>query len=480
MDFKAVINKFKRSSGGGRTCFLVIQPDAVYLSTPLKGEQPSRFEVSESNWEQAVEKALSVAANGYDSLQVVLSHHYYQMFQIDKPAMPREEWSTALPFLLKDLITERATDIVADAAELSHSSKVQSYVLPRKVLDKIVLLANQANLPLEAVIPEDCVWGHTAGELGNFILLQRSVKGHFRVSAFVERTIAFHRTIRSVTPPLTGVPTSEMQMESLSLELQRSIDYLSSQLRNVQLHQLKVCCDEEDENELVQSLNYRLSTNVSPLLAEEHEQSGNVLADIASTSALRVNLYPEHLKPKKDPLSFKNVVAAWGIAAAVILFSYGYVTWQSIAINDEIATVKSKGQRLKSELEQYQAQLSQHQPDADKLAAKARLEREISAQKNSLTLVGRFDNSQRVGYSGVMHSLAKLGNKEISLSDIYISHNTLNIKGLAKSPSSVPSWVSQFKNEINLVGRTFDNVTIGRNEKGIVTFELKALEGEKK
>ncbi len=480
MDFKAVINKFKRSSKGGRTCFLVIQPDAVYLSTSLQSELPSRFEVTESNWEKAVEQALSVAANAYDSLQVVLSHSYYQMYQIDKPAMPREEWPTALPFLLKDLISERTTDIVADAVELSNSNKVQSYVLPRNVLDKIVLLANRANLTLAAVVPEDCVWGHTAGELGNFILLQRSVKGHFRVSAFVERTIAFHRSIRSVTPPLTGVPTSEMQMESLSLELQRSIDYLSSQLRNVQLHQLKVCCDEEDENELVQSLNYRLSTNVSLLLAEEHELSGNVLADIASTAALRVNLYPDYLKPKKDPLAFKNVVASWGIAAALILFSYGYVTWQSSGIEDEIATAKSKSKSMKSELAQYQAQLSKHQPDANKLAAKARLEREINAQRNSLKAVGRFDNSQRVGYSGVMHSLAKLGNKEISLSEIHISNNTLNLKGLAKSPSSVPSWVNQFKNEINLVGRTFDNVTIGRNEKGIVTFELKALEGEKK
>ncbi|MEX3074325.1 PilN domain-containing protein [Vibrio alginolyticus] len=481
MDFKAVLDKFKRTSGGGRTCFLVIQPDAVYLSTSVKRGRPSRFEVSESNWEKAAEQALSVAAGSYDSLKVVLSHNYYQMYQIDKPAMPRHEWPAALPFLLKELISERAVDIVADAVELSNSNKVQSYVLPRKVLDKIVQLANRVHLPLDAVIPEDCVWGHTAGELGNFILLQRSVKGHFRISAFVERTIAFHRSIRSVTPPLTGVPTSEMQMDSLSLELQRSIDYLSSQLRNVQLHQLKVCCDEEDENELVQSLNFRLSTKVSPLLPEEHELSGNVLADIATASnALRINLYPEYLKPKKELLTLKNVVISWGVLAAMILSSYGYVTWQNSVIKDEIAIEKSKGSILKSELQHYQVKLSKHQPDANKLAAKARLEREISAKRDSLKAVGKFDQSQRVGYSGVMQSLAKLSSNEISLSEIDISNNTLNLKGLAKSPSSVPGWVNNFKNEISLVGRTFDDVTIGRNEKGIVTFELKALEGEKK
>ncbi len=141
---------------------------------------------------------------------------------------------------------------------------------------------------------------------------------------------------------------------------------------------------------------------------------------------------------------------------------------------------KSKSSILKSELQQYQTQLSKHQPDANKLAAKARLEREVSAKRDSLKAVGRFDDSQRVGYSAVMQALAKVSNNEISLSEIHINNKTLDLKGLAKSPSSVPSWVNQFKNEISLVGRTFNDVTIGRNEKGIVTFELKALEGEKK
>ncbi|MCE1777139.1 hypothetical protein LWT33_24145, partial [Enterobacter hormaechei] len=102
------------------------------------------------------------------------------------------------------------------------------------------------------------------------------------------------------------------------------------QLRHVQLHQMKVCCDEEDEHELVQSLNYRLSTKVSPLIHEDNELSGHVLANTATAAnALHVNLYPDYLKPKKELLTLKNVVISWGVAAAAIFLSYGYVTWQS-------------------------------------------------------------------------------------------------------------------------------------------------------
>lgn len=475
MDLKAALDKLKRSSVSGRTCFLVIQPDAVYLSSPTKSSRLSKFEITESNWERACEQALSVAASSYDSLTVVLSHNYYQMYQIDKPAMPRNEWPSALPFLLKELISERAIDIIADAAELPNSNKVQAYVLSRKILDKIVLLANRVQLKLDAIIPEDDIWGDTSGELGNFLLLQRSARGHFRISAFVEHTIAFHRSIRSVTPPLTGVPSSDLQMDSLSLELQRSIDYLSSQLRHVQLHQLKVCCDDEDEKELVESLNYRLSTKVSPLLAEEHELSGHVLADtaLATLSARRVNLYPDFLKPKKNLLTLRNVAISWGVAAALIFLSYGYVTWQSQGVEDEIAIVKSRGDIMKSELTRQQTKLRKHQPDTNKLAAKTRLEREVKAKRDSLKAVGKYDDSQRTGYSAVMQSLAKLGSNYISLSEIRIDNTTLDLKGLARSPSAVPNWVSQFKNEISLVGRTFDDVKIGRNEDNIVTFELK-------
>lgn len=481
MNVKAILDKFMRPPSGGRSCFLVIQPDAVYLSTSVNSTRPSQFDISESNWERAVEQALSVAASSFDSLTVVLSHNYYQMYQIDKPSMPRHEWQSALPFLLKEIISERAIDIIADADELPNSNKIQAYVLSRKILDKIVLLASRAQLPLEAIVPEDSVWGHTAGELGNFLLMQRSVRGHFRISAFVERTIAFHRSIRSVTSPLTSVPSSELQMDSLSLELQRSIDYLSSQLRHVQLHQLKVCCDEEDEQELVQSLNYRLSTKVSALLPEDHELSGHVLANTAAASnALRVNLYPDYLKPKKELLTLKNTIICWGVSAAAILMSYGYVTWQSQGLEDEIAIVKSKGSIMKSELERYQIQLRKYQPDTNKLAAKERLEREIKAKRDSLKAVGKYDDSQRIGYSSVMRSLATLGNNEISLSEIRIGPNTLDLQGLAKTPSSVPNWVNQFKNEISLVGRTFDDVSIARNDQGVVTFELKAREDKKK
>ena len=71
-----------------------------------------------------------------------------------------------------------------------------------------------------------------------------------------------------------------------------------------------------------------------------------------------------------------------------------------------------------------------------------------------------------------MNSLAQLGRNDISLSHIYMTHDTLDIRGFARNANVVPNWIGQFKNELNLVGRAFEKLKIGRNVQDVVTFEL--------
>ncbi|MBF4290777.1 MSHA biogenesis protein MshI, partial [Vibrio anguillarum] len=110
-------------------------------------------------------------------------------------------------------------------------------------------------LELGKVIPEDEVWARSAGDLEHFLLLQRSKNSSFKFDAFVDQKCCFQRTMRGVVSPITGVASSVLQLDGLALELQRSIDYLSSQLKGASLHQLKVLCDGEAQQELVDALN---------------------------------------------------------------------------------------------------------------------------------------------------------------------------------------------------------------------------------
>ncbi|WP_434566560.1 MSHA biogenesis protein MshI [Vibrio chagasii] len=473
MNFKAIVDKLKPSKSNGNTQVVMLGNDAVYISSTEQESQVTSIPFVNGDWESALKKSLNSEAFTSNSLQLIVCANYYQTYQLDKPDIPESEWSVALPFLLKDLVAERVTEITASAVALPTSNKLQVYVLPKKLLDKLVNITNLAQVELKGVAPEDEIWGYSAGELSNFILLQRSTNSHFKLGAFVEHTVCFQRTIRSVVPPLTGVASSALQLDGLALELQRSIDYLSSQIKGTQLHQLKICCDEEDEAELQTALNNTLSSTVSLLVEGERENSESLLVQLAAKKeTFNVNLYPEHLKPKKEYFTLANVAASWGVVGALLLGSYFVMNYQASNLDVELTVLQQDSSQLNKQLNQLNSKLTQHKPSPDKVAAVERLKRETQAKKEALKAVGQYDESQQVGYSGVMNSLAQLGRNDISLSHIYMTHDTLDMSGLARNANVVPNWIGQFKNELNLVGRSFEKLKIGRNDQDVVTFEL--------
>ncbi|MFA0037121.1 MSHA biogenesis protein MshI [Vibrio sp. 10N.261.52.A1] len=473
MNFKAIVDKLKPSKSNGNTQVVMLGNDAVYISSTEQESQVTSIPFVNGDWESALKKSLNSEAFTSNTLQLIVCANYYQTYQLDKPDIPESEWSVALPFLLKDLVAERVTEITASAVALPTSNKLQVYVLPKKLLDKLVNITSSAQVELKGVAPEDEIWGYSAGELSNFILLQRSTNSHFKLGAFVEHTVCFQRTIRSVVPPLTGVASSALQLDGLALELQRSIDYLSSQIKGTQLHQLKICCDEEDEAELQTALNNTLSSTVSLLVEGERENSESLLVQLAAKrETFNVNLYPEHLKPKKEYFTLANVAASWGVVGALLLGSYFVMNYQASNLDAELTALQQESNQLNKQVNQLNSKLTQHKPSPDKVAAVERLKRETQAKKEALKAVGQYDESQQVGYSGVMNSLAQLGRNDISLSHIYMTHDTLDMSGLARNANVVPNWIGQFKNELNLVGRSFEKLKIGRNDQDVVTFEL--------
>ena len=473
MNFKAILDKIKPTNNQGSSQVVMLGNDAVYMSSTEPELQVTSIPVVNGDWESALKKSLNSEAFTSNSLQLIVCANYYQTFQIDKPDIPESEWSVALPFLLKDLVSERVTEITASAVALPTSNKLQVYVLPKKLLDKLVNIANSTQVELSGVAPEDELWGYSAGELSNFILLQRSINSHFKLGAFVENTVCFQRTIRSVVPPLTGVASSALQLDGLALELQRSIDYLSSQIKGTQLHQLKICCDEEDEAELQNALNNTLSSTVSLLVEGERENSESLLVKLAAEKTVfNVNLYPEHLKPKKEYFTLTNVAASWGLVCILLLGGYFVMQYQTSNLDKELTALQHGSNQLNKQVNQLNSKLTQHKPSPEKVAAVARLKRETQAKKEALKAVGQYDESQQVGYSGVMNSLAKLGRNDISLSHIYMTHDILDLSGFARNANVVPNWIGQFKSELNLVGRAFEKLKIGRNDQDVVTFEL--------
>ncbi len=470
MNIASFLEKLKRNKPSSNVLSLVLLEDAIYLT--FDGET-SLFPIDASGWLTALTKAMDNDAYTGASAIVTLGAHHYQSYQVEKPELPPEEWAVGLPFLLKDLVAERVTEIVADGVLLPNSNKLQTYVLSQKVLTPLRALFEKHRIELQRVVPEDEVWAQTLEGVSDFVLLHQSTRSSFKINAYVESKNFFHRTIRGVMAPVTGANANSLQVDGLALELQRSIDYLSSQVKQSQFHKIFICCDDEIDSELKLALEERLSVKVDTLHGED-SACGVLLSLHALHIGLEgINLYPEHLRPKKEYFSLPVVASVWLAIALGMGGVYGYTEYNNTQQQEQIRIAKQQAEQFNGQLKELQNLVGQHQASPAKLATIERMEIAVKAKQESLKAVGQFEEQQQIGYSGVMSALARLGRSDISLNSILIQPNTLNVSGLARNPSVIPNWIKQFKNELDLVGRSFEKLSIGRNEDDIVTFDLR-------
>ncbi len=482
MSLSSLLGRFRHSGHKAARLTIVIQSHVIYLLTEAMvadHQQALMFPITDG-WESALKSALTSGDYSGMAATVVCCSNYYHIYQLDKPDIPQQEWPAALPFLLKDMSGERVTDIIADAALLPDGKKIQAYVLKRATLNQLLTCLHTSNIHLERIIPEDAAWGSVKKDLSGFMLLHRGPKGSFKIAAFVEQQNRFHRTLRNIIVPVTGQAASALQLDSLALELQRSIDYLSSQLRNTDLHQLFLCCDEEEQEELLHGLDERLNVKVLPLVADASRTSGEMLAQVVPLlSAEGINLYPAYLKPKKQTFTLKNVAAVWGIVAVLMLAGYGYYAYSLHRIESDLTLAEQRSERQLAELKHLQEQVKKHKTTPSKLLAAERFEADIQAKEASLAAISHYDQSLQAGYSGVMSALAKLSDKNISVAAIDVNNTRMNLSGLARTPGAIPAWVKRFNSEMELTGRTFEKLNISRNEGDMITFELTTqAEGE--
>ncbi len=104
--------------------------------------------------------------------------------------------------------------------------------------------------------------------------------------------------------------------------------------------------------------------------------------------------------------------------------------YQASNLDAELTTLQHDSKQLNKQVNQLNSQLTRHKPSPEKVAAVTCASQTWDAsKKEALKAVGQYDQTQQVGYSGVMNALAKLGRNDISLSNIYMTHDTLDLSG---------------------------------------------------
>ncbi|MEL6114390.1 PilN domain-containing protein [Photobacterium sp. SP02] len=431
---------------------------------------------SRESWTTAIAQLINTHQLNGCRIRLVLGHGLYQSLVIDKPALPRHELASALPFLVKDLVTEPPANLVADGFAEPIKDRLQVLVAQRSVVQQLVLACLANGCEPELITVDEVVLGQVTAEKQSQLILHSRQHSGLHLTAFKQQVMCFQRQLRGFSQPLTGLEPADLQIDGLALELQRSLDFLSAQLRDAPIAQVLVSCDSDDNEQLADALRQRLNVPVATVSGAPAELTDfdTRVAWAAQLQQPLLNLYSDSLKPQSNWLTLPNLVAGWAVGAVVIASLAGWQSWQEYRAMQLLAQQQARLTQKQTELDNAKAALARHLPSELKVKLSGELEQHLAAKQATLRAIAMHDNSLQAGYATMLQQLAQAASQDISVSRIHVQGQQLDLEGVARHPNAVPGWLQSFAQYPQLADRRFEVMSLGRNEENRVTFMLHA------
>lgn len=205
--------------------------------------------IENNQWQAALLTALNKLPKNCQ-LHLILAPDRYQIIQIDKPSLADNEMLQALPWLVKDLVEIPVDDMVVDYLELpavtSQSNKINVVVCRLSYLKSVVELLHQHKKTVVTIQPEEWLLaGHSLQSSHSTMLVMHQPNQELLIQIVREGAVYFSRRARGFNR-LSAASAAELGMDMLDnllLELQRSMDYFESQLKQPPVRDIRLIID---------------------------------------------------------------------------------------------------------------------------------------------------------------------------------------------------------------------------------------------
>ncbi|MCH1930238.1 pilus assembly protein PilM [Shewanella sp. A25] len=238
----------------------------VYIpETPAQSEQWQSFELNQDNWHDA----FAPLARHFPQakLQLLLAHGRYQLLVADKPSVDEAELAQALIWSIKDMVTIPVPQIHLDYFESPlPSNKLSVVVVEKDKLMKLVQAINELGLSILGISIEELAMTNLfTDDAQARLVVSHNPGSELMLTVVKEGQLYMQRRVRGFTE-LNKAEVDELNYglaDNLSLEIQRSMDYFESQLRQPPVASIELLTDGATEAlaKLV-SANFNQSVNV--------------------------------------------------------------------------------------------------------------------------------------------------------------------------------------------------------------------------
>ncbi|MBB1269636.1 biogenesis protein MshI [Shewanella sp. SR44-3] len=220
-----------------------------------QAEQEQRPEKSltipcvDGDWSKAF--AAITAQFGTAQLEIVLANHYYQLVTADKPNVADDELSQALLWSVKDMVSEPVTNIHLDYFESSAvGGKLNVVVAQKNVLSQLAIACDDNGLIISGISIEELAFSNLSvnDSLAHLVVNHLPDK-ELLLTVIKQGELMMQRRVRGFAK-LHLAKSDELTMgiaDNLSLEIQRSMDYFESQLRQAPVAAIELLMDGESQ-----------------------------------------------------------------------------------------------------------------------------------------------------------------------------------------------------------------------------------------
>jgi len=233
-----------------------------------------QYKCDADDWQDALKAFVDEHKLQNTRCVVALSISKYQLLQVDKPAVPDAEINQALQWTVKEQLFsdgELAVDYFDLPAAPANSKKINVVAIGQHEIIEIRNGVLQAGLQLESIGAQElamCNLLPNSDEAA--IMLHQNVGEQICLSIVKNQLLYFSRRLRSYEN-LANFSEQELQMgvvDNLALEIQRSMDYFESQLRQAPIKKVYMSLDTPHQDVIAQLIKAILFINIEPLLPD--------------------------------------------------------------------------------------------------------------------------------------------------------------------------------------------------------------------
>ncbi len=239
---------------------------------------------SDSQWPKVFESFVNEHKLHNSQVSVVLSRDFYQTFDIEKPKVEENELMASLPFAIKDLVSESIFDLVVDyydrPFQQHKGNQITAVCVPKQRILSIRDMVLKYAMKLKEITVEELALTRLLGNRAEVNLLLSQQNNELVLTVVKEGQLFFSHRLRGFNE-LLALPLSDVEntlLDGLSLELQRALDYINSQLRIASISHLYLALVCPDINLLAEKLGSYLAKNVVPFGEKDQYDFSNILA----------------------------------------------------------------------------------------------------------------------------------------------------------------------------------------------------------